>query len=282
MGPRRRIKRRKRSNHDDDDDDDDDDDEVGGGNKDDSDLELVDIGIARSSSHARQFNAVHKIFNKFLAFQYKDKDHPLYNKKYKDLNSTDITQTLFGMFVDYLLRGRGCPSESTAMNYISSMKGSITKDHNIIIDPEWYRFVRKNTSKYYMKNGQVSSQRDNVMTQHELTYFCEVLFKMSTRESINDRGLLAFNWVLLGRISEISELKWSDISFRNTETYKHMTVDVARIKVNHFQSKLSVFLHHSDWKVCPFHALATMLVVNGKSEDKLFDSKLHYIHYHKQ
>ena len=122
MGPRRRTKRQKIT-------DDNDNDDVDSSDIDD-DLNLVDVGNVRSVSHARQFSAVHSIFNKFLAFKFKNAEDPLYKKKYNDLKDTDITQSLFGMFVDYLLRGHRCVSESTAMNYISSMKGHIINDHN--------------------------------------------------------------------------------------------------------------------------------------------------------
>ena len=64
---------------------------------------------------------------------------------------------------------------------------------------------------------------------------------------------------------------WSKISFVEgpANTLRCLQVELHRKKTGHVQ-KLRIFPHNSSWVVCPYHAMATMIVCSNQHDNAMF------------
>jgi len=96
----------------------------------------------------------------------------------------------------------------------------------------WYKTLRLNIMKRYVelcaRNGTKLSDQAPEMTMKDLRALSEILLSRDTPKSISNRSLLIFQWQALGRISEISAMKWADIGVRKTPHVQALKVNLNR------------------------------------------------------
>lgn len=73
----------------------------------------------------------------------------------------------------------------------------------------------------------------------------------------------------IGRITEVGQLLWNKLQLYESTSLRCMQVLLYRDKVNKEQT-LNIILHRSSWILCPFHALATMIVCMNCIYDEVF------------
>jgi hypothetical protein len=100
---------------------------------------------------------------------------------------------------------------------------------------------------------------------------CEMLFEMNAIEANEQRCTLGMDIQVLGRISEIKELKYNRMSFVRNRHRTTLNIGVHRSK-QLCQHDLGIVLHAYDWVSCVLHGLGTMIAVNKPTGDCVFPS----------
>lgn len=165
---------------------------------------LKNVGADRSDSTKRSTNTAMVHFEKYLEHQ-KFRVH-----KFDDMLLKDFSQDLFGKFADYLMLVADTKTSGTALDYLSCVKTKILSKFpttQTFIDESWYKFTRKNTKKFYIKQkmDKIASgeEPDNTTTGTSMTeahhdYIGLALFMDGSTQAIADRALLALNWPCIG------------------------------------------------------------------------------------
>lgn len=237
-------------------------------------IELQDISMNRAKSTKKLYCAAMNHFDKYMLYV---TNNQMSLAQLAEHHPEKITKDLVGKFTDYLFRVAKIETIGTAHDYLSSAKTNLSlinsAVHAELDHPVWYRKLRHNVKAVYIQDcvetGKPISTAQGSMTEDHLDYICTTLFAAGSRNCLADRCLLAFNWQCVGRISEVATLRWKNISFHHTKIVQCMEVGLHRMKTGAFQS-LRVFMHHHSWAVCPFHALATMIVCRPDVSEHLF------------
>ncbi|KAF4150306.1 hypothetical protein GN958_ATG00514 [Phytophthora infestans] len=95
------------------------------------------------------------------------------------------------------------------------------------------------------------------MTPEDLRLIGGGLFADNTTLSLKDRTLINFQWAVVGRISDITNLEFCDLLWVNDA----ILINIVRKKVAEQQS-LSILCSALMWEIDPFHSLATQLATD--------------------
>lgn len=107
-----------------------------------------------------------------------------------------------------------------------------------------------------------------VMVENEYRDLCKHAFTLNSSSGVEDRCTFVLHYHCIGRYQEVSKLILEDIVYNPSTLQTSMVIRFNRsktAKINH----ICVVLHSSDWIICPFHALATMLITNPVASNKV-------------
>lgn len=243
--------------------------------------EPSDIGKLVRGSNAKGINTARSHFTSFLQHMHTTNatkyPYAEYNKDVIPPNF--LTQTLFGQYATFLIDIAGVKKVSSFNGYISKTKKLLKLDYgqNLTLfdgDSSWYTQLRSNALKKYVERlGHGEKLVDNAppLTENDLRLMCEMLMEMNGIEANEQRCMLAMDVQLLGRISEIKDLKYTRMSFVKNKHRTTLNVGVNR-KKQLCHHDLGIVLHATDWLSCVFHSLGTMIAVNKPIGDETFPS----------
>jgi hypothetical protein len=180
-----------------------------------------------------------------------------------------FTDDFVGKFVDYIYKKANLTSSLTMDSYISQFKAMLldngmTSDHHLF-KSEYFGKLSKKLRQTYFADGYTRDEAPS-MEIEDLTTFCRFLIEKNEYFGLMDRALLCVQWQMIGRISEAVILKTTDLKMAG----EILRIHIGRSKTTVAQT-LVVFPHPNDFYACPFHALASWILVS-KAEGKLFPS----------
>ena len=256
---------------------------------------LRDVGADTGSSLKRVKNTAFKHFNDFLKYLHDCNAVENPYTRYVSLHDKNfdgdenqrmapeyITQFLFGKFSHYLIE---IPEPKikyeTCLSYVSRVKCTLSYDYNAELGNTlfsqgrngWYAQLRQKIERHYTSQCAANNTRlsDSAppMTENDLELLCWHLLERNTNESLADRCLLVFQWQMLGRINELRQMDLTSIAFYNTRFYRCLNVKIDRSKTSDTQ-QLLVCMHNVSWKMCPFHALGSLLANRCSATSRIF------------
>jgi hypothetical protein len=242
---------------------------------------LNDLSKDLSASSRGKRSAAQKMFNLFLTEI--DMEFTL-----TTLPTSLFNLELLGKFADYMMKLTGAAQVccQTCLDYLSAVKCWWQDEHrnhfSVEVGDNRYGKLRKNIKKAYIRrcielNIPFAKTRESVTEDH-LEYLLNVLFEEDSEQSIRDRCLLVFDWVAIGRISEVFGLVLNkDVLYKRSAHVGNanaMQITMLRTKTMTIESLL-VYPHISKWILCPFHALACLLVTMNRPELRLFSGHGH-------
>jgi hypothetical protein len=154
-------------------------------------------------------------FNKFLV-RLNSEDgvkHPY--SSYAEINNKEyFTKEIFGLFTHYLLDDLKVKKCQTALGYLSKMKCQIERDMDLDLEKKkWYSDLRSKITTHYLaiasREGSKLVDSAPTMTERDLDLMCSCLLARGTREDLESRALLSWQWqsrALLSWITSISDL----------------------------------------------------------------------------
>lgn len=229
--------------------------------------ELEDLSRKRSEGTEKASKVAVEKFNAYLRAQ-KICD------TWEDLIAEDLTPELMGRFSSYLVVEEKL-AHSTTKSTLSHVKTQLADKFPFYCQGPWYNKLRRTVGSEY-NNKVVASGNDerkgiSISAEH-FHQLCEDLYSMKKPNVIDaliTRALFSVNWTCLGRITEVTSLKWDNVEYGSSRNVTSMRVTLNRKKTGKKQVVM-VFLHYKDWFVCPFHALATMIVCCRKTCLEMF------------
>lgn len=194
----------------------------------------LSIGVRSGSTKSRDKTAMNH-FNRFAAASA--------IPSFDAMRLEDFTSDTIANFADYMIRVAKVKSYNTIIGYISSMKNLFERDtrfkhsfHNIVTDAE-YGDLRKNVSKHYNRQSVITGvpvqQSSPPMTEKDLEILCKIMFQRDSDMSIHDRCLLIWQWQSIGRVSETSNLKFTDIEFLDKTTCFKVNMSRSKTATQH-------------------------------------------------
>jgi hypothetical protein len=235
-----------------------------------------DISTDTSDSLARANRTGLNHWNAFLT-----KLHSINPTKYpyREYDPTIIpasyfSKKLFGQFPDFLMQQDFINKLNTVLGYVSKIKGFLENDYGgngtgtAIAHKRWYNKLRTNVANIYFKKGKKVVDSAPQMTESDLDVCCFMLFSRETSAANEDRALFSWQWTCVGRISEPGNMQFPDLTLLRNAWRSVITLVLTRSKTG-LQQEIAVVLHAFKFTVCPYHSLATLIVLN-KSPDPLF------------
>ena len=132
--------------------------------------------------------------------------------------------------------------------------------------------LKKFTVKCHKTNTKLTNGAPK-MEEYDLKILCYMLFRDATdtsgRMAALNRCLLVNHWHSMGRVSELDQMGVPDLEYENDRLKTCISVNMERIQTS-CEHLIHMFLHVSEWVVCPFHSLASLLALSTPS-GKLFD-----------
>lgn len=235
---------------------------------------LRDLNCYEAEKRSKVLGSGINMFDKFLLYMSNGGDGSSYSfRNFKDMTESDWNndgEVLFGKFCEYMFSVEGVEL-GTCHGYMSGLRTSILKKHKHcnLFDGTWYTALRRKVMQVFFTDRASKGQRVQEsavkMQEEDLELLCGILLKVDSRTSSLNRCLLVLQWHVLGRIAELGELRIADITFVCNRFTTCLCIDVNRFKTN-LQQDIHVFIHNNSWKVCPFHALASMLILHNPTE----------------
>jgi hypothetical protein len=235
---------------------------------------LRDLNNYEPEKRTRALNSAMNMFLRFLTYLSTTSDAATYpfltfsNMSESDWNGCG--EALFGKFSEYMFSVEDV-EWGTASGYLSNIRNSILKRHKntTMFNGIWYTGLRRNLMQLYFvdraKKGKKIQESAVKMKEEDLELLCSILLKQDNKSSSLNRCLLVLQWHVLGRIAELGELRFSDITYVCNRFTTCLCIDVNRFKTN-LQQNIHVFIHNNSWKVCPIHALASMLILHNPTD----------------
>jgi len=191
----------------------------------DSEVSIEDMGRKQSKSMVKQYRTASNHFVKFLT-------HKKSRFEMQSLPNEYLTEALIGEFATYMIDILKIRALQTLMTYISDIKNKLQDTYPQAIaftDPreKWYTKVRSNLAKHWLRvseeDGLVFDDTAPVEERH-VEFISQVLIeeKIEGRTCIHDRLLLIWDRHLIGRIMEVSNLRWCKVLW----DVKHAAVQV--------------------------------------------------------
>lgn len=243
----------------------------------DDDLENIaeDVG----TSYEKSLKTAIKHFNSYLDYVAKTEGKDVFD--FETLTAEDVTEDLIGKFGSYLMKKTKIRKCDSALQNLSKVKVALHKKFPLLLmfapGQPFYSNLRQRITQRYLKqcvaDGTQMTDHSVPMREDDLLWMCRRLFRHNSRESMANRCLLVLQWQVMGRISEISRLRYDDINHvADKRSRNSIKINLARVKVG-VQQELIVFQHATEWEICPLHALACAILF-GASDTDVFNSVL--------
>lgn len=235
---------------------------------------LRDLNLFEAEKRSKVLNSGINMFDQFLQYIGNSDDGSNYlYRSFKDMdesNWSDDGEVLFGKFCEYMFSIEEVEL-GTCHGYMSGLRTSILKKYKNcnLFNGTWYSGLRRKVMQVFFTDRASKGKRVQEsavkMQEEDLELLCSILLKRDSRSNSLDRCLLVLQWHVLGRIAELGELRVADITYVCNRFTTCLCIDVNRFKTN-LQQDIHVFIHNNSWKVCPFHALASMLILHNPTE----------------
>jgi len=248
-----------------DDDDDDDEEELRGNG-----AEIRGISSNQRAAYNSNLKTAEKHFKNFLVIMHRTTPST-YPEEYSILafNNANFVSDALDRFATYLLEVAKIPKCNSALGYLSKIKCKIARDHktsNFFADGKWYNDIRTKMKSHYLescnRNGTNLVDHAPSLTESDQLIMVKLLMDRNTRQADLDRGIIILQKQTIGRVSETSRLKFSNVAMFKSESrfskVSCFTVAMTRLKTGH-QHTLNIFVHAYSWLLCPAHALATII-----------------------
>jgi site-specific recombinase XerD len=227
--------------------------EYGGGGS-----EFEDVAEATSANQLANIRTAVNRFNSFLR-KLSDATKTIYIPfDDQSVESLQKQQTIVGQFGGYLYSEKKITC-GTARNYVSKIRNQIlkrTKNTSDVADGRWFTQLSRNLNRKFDKRctteGTSLSNSAEPLFEADLQRLCEQLFETNTKEAVMQRALLILQWQTLGRVSEVTSLPASRLTWYSP--YQCLSIHMSRPKAQK-SSDLNVFLHRTSWQHCPLHAI---------------------------
>ncbi|DAZ96034.1 TPA: hypothetical protein N0F65_000029 [Lagenidium giganteum] len=171
--------------------------------------DLLDYAYAESTeAHAA---AALKKFNAFLQTQY-----PAIGDA-SNITKQNLDRKLMGRFATYLIKDAKI-GYNTSSTYLSSVKQH--QEDKLQTDffernNSWYSRLRTSLRSQYMKSAAATGSRlqDKAppMMLSDLKHICNSLFLKNTTKRLRDRTLVASQWSMVRRSSDVSTIRFDDM-----------------------------------------------------------------------
>jgi hypothetical protein len=220
-------------------------------------------------------------FEKFLITM-----HTFNSSKYPaHYSAAEFSDSLFisdvlDRFATYLIDVAALKKCNSALGYLSKIKTKIMKDHKteqLFGDGKWYRDIRTKVKQKYLsmchKNGTALVDHAPPMTETDQLIMGKLLVARNTRESDQDRGILILQKQTIGRVSETSRLKYTNIKMcklsNRIRKVSCFVFTITRLNTG-LQHSINIFLHAYSWVLCPVHAIATIIATCNNPSVEIF------------
>eukprot|EP00597_Dinobryon_sp_UTEXLB2267_P013224 CAMPEP_0170114766 /NCGR_PEP_ID=MMETSP0020_2-20130122/10953_1 /TAXON_ID=98059 /ORGANISM="Dinobryon sp., Strain UTEXLB2267" /LENGTH=692 /DNA_ID=CAMNT_0010341923 /DNA_START=911 /DNA_END=2992 /DNA_ORIENTATION=+ len=251
-------------------------------NDDDEDEEEIRrISSNHRSGYAADLTTAENHFKKFLVRMNK-KNPSTFPTDYSvhAFNDANFICDALDRFATYLVEVAKIPKCSTSLAYLSKIKTKIMRDHkasNLFGDGKWYADIRTKIKSHYLvlcnRNGTNLVDHAPPMTETDQLIMVKLLMERNTRQADLDRGIVILQKQTIGRVSETSRLKFSNVGMCKTESrfskVSCFTFSMTRLKTGQ-QHTLNIFLHAYSWLLCPAHALATIIASCYNPSEDIF------------
>lgn len=250
--------------------------------EDDDGLDLLDLTKEISLSMVKKISTVKSVFNKKFLVVLRSKDAKYVAQNFEDIPMDQFDKTLFGYFASYLEQSNFAYKTTGA--YLSGLRCAVLHKYHDDLNftlfngtALWYKQLRQSLLKKYTskchKNKTKLTNGATKMKEDDLKILCFMLFKdtadTSGRMAALNRCLLVYQWHCMGRVSELDEVSVGDLCYVCDRFRTCIGLNVERIKTS-VEHLIHLFLHVSEWIVCPFHSLASLLALSTPS-GRLFE-----------
>lgn len=243
--------------------------------------EIIGITANQRAAYVSNLRTAEKHFDKFLVVMHRTSPSTFPNAYSMDaFNNANFISDALDRFATYLLNVAKVPKCNTALAYLSKIKCKIARDHktsNFFGDGKWYADIRTKMKSHYLtlcsRNGTQLVDHAPPMTETDQSIMVKLLIVRNTRQADLDRGILILQKQTIGRVSETSRIKFTNVGMCKSESrYSKVscfTFSITRLKTG-LQHTLNIFLHAHSWLLCPAHALATIIATNNDPSEHIF------------
>jgi len=236
------------------------------------DLDELDVAAHVGESTADGEASAIKAFNRYLVFL---RDKYAGENTFEDWNDAPLeyfSRDVVSRFAGYLFMAKNSKTKkpvklATDNKYLSHTKTVFDRRFagrpTPFTDAPFYHGLRSNLKLYTTRcaaDGTKVSDHAAAISAEDMLAFCRLLFESNVISDVQTRALLVMQWQTVGRISEATNLKASDLNFWNGPRSNNLKVTLSRLKTNE-QVELMVFMHRNEWLLCPFHALASSIAI---------------------
>lgn len=186
--------------------------------------ELEDLSARSSNNRTR---AAHDLaarrFDRFLGIDNGASESDSFTNRWPgpltivSLKAEDITKDMIGRFADYLLvyEDLACSTSLDCMSSVRVLLERKTCTRLFDDNKSWYSQLRKSLEKEFYnrlpEGVRLVVNRAPLMTPEDLRLIGGGLFADNTTLSLKDRTLINFQWAVVGRISDITNLEFCDL-----------------------------------------------------------------------
>ncbi|RLN90620.1 hypothetical protein BBJ28_00004182 [Nothophytophthora sp. Chile5] len=179
--------------------------------------------------------------------------------QFDSLADADITEALIGSFATFLMRD---VKHNTAKSVLSNLKRQLRSRGRIFEGNQgWYKNLRSTLRKTYSSAAQSTGSKlvesAPLMAVDDLSSIATALFERSTPTALRDRTLLLWQWAVMGRSSDVTRIRFSDLHWLPSG----LLVDITRVKTSSEQS-LALVGAPLRWQIDALRALACQLAAD--------------------
>lgn len=232
---------------------------------------LNDLGSKVNKSNARGIKSALVKFNAMLVAGH-NQDPKEFPYKHFDQCTFEYLEnhgeSLLGYYGDFLFRYADV-EWATAGKYLSAVKNAFRRKYKkltIFQNPTWYQKLRRELTKIYfndrVEKGLPIKTCAPRMEEKDLAILTDLMLKANSKEYNLNRCLMVLQWQLLGRIGELANIQYKHLSFHSKQKADYLVMQMNRVKTS-LQQDIHMFVHANNYRLCPFHALACLIITNG-------------------
>ena len=163
----------------------------------------MDRTLVVGQGHAKNRKSALKMYQSFA----EELKLPRFEDIQHGLHTKEMVQKWVGFFTDYLIKNKKIGAGARS-NYLSTIK-TLFAQNGFEIRGDAYKNLRRQIGKS-KKDDKKSCRKKSIGADNFLN-LCRKLFADNTEVSLRDRGVLAYDWATIGRISEVTSLSISDV-----------------------------------------------------------------------
>ncbi|TYZ60679.1 hypothetical protein PybrP1_012107 [[Pythium] brassicae (nom. inval.)] len=177
-------------------------------------------------------------------------------KTMSTLVADDVDEQLMGTFASFLVQDPtiGFSASTTYLSSVKRQLEELTRTDFFRTRKNWYASLRGTLRK----SRADLSKNAPLMTVEDLVVLTETLFARNDTRALKDRTLLAFQWTLIGRSSDVGDLDFHRLQW----TGEFLLARVSRKKTRQ-EHTVAIFPTALIWQYDPLHALAAQAAVDS-------------------